>query len=544
MAFYRSAMRWHGADVAAMNDLATESSNSRQCWRTAALLAVLITIMFVIRVPALWKQPGGMDEELFAIPGWTVWTEGVPRIPYMPERAPTGFQESDRLVFALPPLSFYWQAIFFGAFGCGYPAARLASLAAGAAAIVLTYGIGRRVGLRREACLAAAALYSISRAVHFPATIARPDMLCTALELGAVYSFLAWREKPTAWRLTLTGVLLGLAGLTHPTAIVPAIQVAVWCILVEATVAVRLRRLALVTASAILTASCWWWLIRLDPELFHEQFFANVLGRTTTGMADRLLAPWASAWAQLAPMIGRLNPIQFSFAILGTLAPLLWGWRGTGRTLCLLSASAAGLLILLMTKSHPAHGYWSYPAAFWLSGLCFVADAAASRRGWRRPARWSMYAVFLAASLPGAGLRTAATAWLRDDCVSSRNCFVATLLQRLPPDARLLVDPAFAFDIYCAGRPTTLAVFEPEIQAARPIGYDYLIVSRYGLANQHPSRFNGKLFFTRGDPEDLFGCFAQVYVPAENARVAVDLPTSAPLWTSMEQVPSDAATTP
>lgn len=76
--------------------------------------------------PLIYRQAGGQDEHLFAVPGWTVAREGVPRIPYVPGRDPASvFYRADEALFALPPAYFYWQAPFFLVLPAGYGTARL-----------------------------------------------------------------------------------------------------------------------------------------------------------------------------------------------------------------------------------------------------------------------------------------------------------------------------------------------------------------------------------------------------------------------------------
>ena len=129
----------------------------------------------------MFAQAGGQDEDYFAVPGWTILREGVPRIPYVPSRDLEGvFYKADEALLALPPLYFYWQACVYAVVGPGYAQARLASAIAGAVAIVLVYFLGRSFQLAEPAALWGAGLYSMSRLFFFPATTARPDMLCSA----------------------------------------------------------------------------------------------------------------------------------------------------------------------------------------------------------------------------------------------------------------------------------------------------------------------------------------------------------------------------
>ena len=204
------------------------------------VLLIVIVVFLGFRLPPVLRQAGGPDEEWYAIPGLTIAREGVPRVPYS-RATETGsvFLGAERLLFAMPPLSFYAQAPFFLIMPPTYATARLASLAAGCVAILLVYAIGRTLWDDQATALWGAGIYSACRLLYFPAMIARPDMLCGTLGLAAVWAMCRWsRERRRRW-LALAGVLLGLAGLSHPFAIVFALQLGIWAALASGTVPAR-----------------------------------------------------------------------------------------------------------------------------------------------------------------------------------------------------------------------------------------------------------------------------------------------------------------
>jgi hypothetical protein len=498
---------------------------SRSGIREKLILAAILTAFALIRGPALWQMAGGMDEELFAIPGWTVWNEGVPRIPYMPPRSPSsGFWESSTVTFALPPLYYYWQAPLHGLLGPGYPAARVASATAGALAICLVFLIGRRLGVSPSAALAAAALYSISRAFYFPATIARPDMLCATLELAAVWQFLIWRSERASWRLGLCGALLGLGGLTHPVGVVAAVQLGFCCLLIPDPISKRCRSAAWLAFTACAVFSLWLLLIVPHMHLFWTQFSANVLKPVGPTFVERLVTPWRAIAAQAAPTWDRLGPLQSVMSLAGLLGSLTLARRSmTARWLAGLALSSMLLIVLLVDEGHISQGYWCYPAAFWLLGLAHLierlASAITAQRG--EVLTGACWVGLIICSLPGSGLRTTymlVSHWR--ECDYSRSCFVRNnLLSDLPPDAHYLVDPAFAFDVYVTGRRTSLACYDPAVDDSMLPDYDILIVSRYGLDNEHPRHFDAELWYSAGQVSP-FTCYAGIYGPQERQQDA------------------------
>ncbi len=477
-------------------------------------LAGIIAAFALLRGPVLWHAPGGIDEDLFAVPGWTVWNEGIPRIPYEPPRAAaTGFRDADVALYSLPPLYFYWSAPFHGAIGPGYPAARVASAVAGAGAIGLVFLIGRAAGMSAASALAAAGLYSLSRAVYFPATYARPDMVCGALQLAAVWVFLKWRVNPEWRRLVVCGALLGLAGLAHPVALVAAIQLGIMAPMTAGSAAQKVGRFALLAAAALLTAAMWLILIAQHPALFQEQFSQNVLSPAGPGLGSRLLAPWRGVAAQYAPTLERLGPLQLAMGAVGALGALAVCRRSAAAGF--LGAMAAGgvlLLTLLLNERHPAMGYWCYPAAFWLLGLTHLAEVLSTRPGFSRSnAVWACWAFLLLCHLPGSGLRTSWAAYQNwNECKASRACFVGSLLDHLPPGDRYLVDAAYVFDVWATGRDTTLAKRDPDEFLLPTPPYDILIVSRLGLRSGIPELTGAEYLYSAG-AETPFTCYAEVY---------------------------------
>lgn len=110
-----------------------------------------------------------------------------------------------------PPLFFYVQALFFMIFGQGEAAARLPNLCASVAAIGLLYALAARLYGRRTAALAAGLLACSPFDIQYAPT-AFTDPLMVALGLGACLC--AAHEC-----LLGAGILLGLATLTKPTAL-------------------------------------------------------------------------------------------------------------------------------------------------------------------------------------------------------------------------------------------------------------------------------------------------------------------------------------
>ena len=496
--------------------------------RSLAALGLILALFCLLRAPILYRHFGGQDEDWYAIPGLTVAQTGIPRVPYAPCRdRESCFYKVDLALLALPPAYFYWQAPFFWLLPAGYGTARLASAVAGMIAVGLVYLLGRRLTGRESIGVLAAGLYSLSRVLYFPAIIARPDMLCGAFGLAALLLAIRWQVSGRRRTLAAAGLLLGLGMLTHPFAFVYCLQIGGWTLVGRrgAGMKQRLANFALLTGCALAAFSLWTPLIAAYPEIFRVQFFNNVLDRSGPGLLSRLIFPWESLRYHAEMLLEHAQALQLALLAAGLLAATALAWRRKqpgARLLAGLAWSSCYLLVSVQGP-HPTKGYWCYPGA--LLFLC-VAYAVVESGGplverLRRPV-WGwlvLGALLVAALLPGAGLR----AWLAhvrhwSDPNYNQPRFTRALLGDLPNDARLVVDPAFVFDAYLSRRHVVLGTNLDFFFNAAGQPYDYLIVGPIGRQYDLAATMRGRHVRDYGDPDDLFACYAQVYVPAAADR--------------------------
>jgi len=492
----------------------------------ARTVLVAVLIVFIgCRLPPILHQSGSTDEEWYAIPGLTIAREGIPRVPYSRATEPTSvFLGADRLLFGMPPLSFYAQAPFFLIFPPTYATARLASLLAGCAAIWLVFAIARTLWDDRGAGLWAAGTYSLCRLLYFPAMIARPDMLCGTLGLAAVWAMSCWSRDRRPRGLVWAGVCLGLGGLTHPFALVFALQIGAWAAMAAGTWRSRVLRPVGLAATALLTFAVWGALIIRAPELFRAQFVTNILKPTGPGLATRLLWPWPDFAEHLPLVIERAGIIQVGFLAACLLVTTGWAVRRRDRTLglvAILGWSAIYLLIALQGQ-HPLQGYWCYPAAFFAlaAGWCVARGIEAVRDRWggRLTAALAI-GLILAVFFPGSGLRaTWACLRHRGEVAYNPREFTRSILATLPPDARLTVGAEYALDAYgLADRRVLLGIRHPDYFDSTRYAYDYAILGRTELDQGLDRAMGGRVLQTFGAKADPFSCFAVLLVPAGNA---------------------------
>ncbi len=488
---------------------------------TCGLLGGILAAFLFLRTPAAYQRPGGVDEDWFSVPGWTVAHEGIPRIPYAPSRNKQSIlYRADDSLFFLPPGYFYWQAPLYWFFPAGYGTARLASILAGLFTLGVVSRLTNLVSKDALAGLIAVGLLSISRVFFFPAVTVRPDMLCCLLGLAAMLGLFCWHQTERKKFLMLSGACLGLGLLTHPMAMVFCLQGAGWTFLKPGrSLSARAGSTLILSAWAFLFVTPWLVFISQDPELFWIQFSNNVLNRSGPGLASRLIWPWPAATAQIELLMTRTGRFQFSVLAAGLLLTTFLAIRRDpprgARALALLGWSALYLLIACV-GDHPTVAYWCYPSAFCIMGLAlsltqvnrFVSLSHARSQGIA-----AMSAVVLGiAHVPGSGL---GECWQHiqhwNDPRYDARALTDQILQDIPAQAVCLADRSFVFPVYLSGRTTYLGENSERFFVVRGIEYDYLILNPRESRPELPEQLGAELWKTYGDRDDLYQSVAYVY---------------------------------
>ncbi|PNY34256.1 hypothetical protein C2E31_23745 [Rhodopirellula baltica] len=438
------------------------------------ILLVAVLLFVVLRYPLLENHPGIQDEQWFAIPGYTMWTEGVPRIPYLPSRIRSSFFENaDVCMMALPPGLAFAQAPFFAVFEPGYPTARLPVFLAAIGTIIVAYLLARLLGLKERVAGGVAILIALSRPLLFAGLTSRPDALCiffgilcsywlSKQVLGLADASPSMRSKNMA--VFFAGLFCGLAGLCHPLAIVFAMQSGVTLLFIGGGPKRIVIALCLFALGALLGIAPWLPYVLTYSYEFNSQFMANVLDRAGPGLFARLLWPFPSLVHHAGLLLALLGPAQLALLatamIAGTIAVIrsrslshrsrllvtFYAWSGLYFT-----ATAAG--------RHPSQLYWLY-AFVWCMIFGAVGVNAAiewMREKYANRTKQALMGIGIAACIavmmPGAGLRT----WLTyvthwKDARYNGQAFIAEVLSDIPKDAECCVDVSYVFDVYLSGR--------------------------------------------------------------------------------------------
>lgn len=387
---------------------------------------------------------------------------------------------------------------------------------------LLVYVLQRKAGGSDWAAFWGASLFLFSRWFYFPAMSARPDLLCTFFGLLAIACMLRWTASHQMRWLLMASMAIGAGGMTHPFALVYAIQMAAWAMWKSKGIG-RLIHPGILAAGALLVTALWLPLIAMHPEVFSVQFKNQFLGGGDEGLLMRCLWPWKSLWYHSFYEYGmfyHLGAWQFGVPIVMTVGCLFIPKLRQSPifAIAILGLSSLYLMSVLVGPHHPVNGYWSYSAA--LMFVCvgnimqFLMDKLAGLRSERsiNAMRLGVTALALGTLLPGAGLTTLKVHlqhW--NDENYNAPSFARELMSNLPRDAVVAVDTQFLFDFLVDDRQVLLAQTLPVYFQLDQSHFDYLVVSRSGkltnIAESLPVEFISK----HGNEEDKFACYAEIY---------------------------------
>jgi 4-amino-4-deoxy-L-arabinose transferase-like glycosyltransferase len=488
---------------------------------------LIVVAVLAFRLPPMLRQPGRIDEECYAVPGWTILRTGLPQLPNLPSRNPESmFYRADEVLYAEPPLYFYLQAAVYSVLPITYGTARLLSAAAAVGMLWATLQLALRTTGSAAAALWGTGLFAVSRWLAYPATIARADIFCAWFGLLAVMAAFRWERSRQARWLAMSGAWIGLGALMHPLAIVYAVQIAAW-VAVAARGRDRLLLPALTAAVSLAVFALWLPLILIDPELFAIQFRNQFLGRSGETLSW-IRRPAASLWYHARFLWLYMNAWQCSLILAGGAASFVAARRTGRRELrILLHLAWSGFLLigLIVGTHHDVPGYWAYPAALGFIGVgCALAAAGGALFRAAPPlvARGAAIVaamVLAAAMIPGSGARlflTHVRHW--SDVNYNAPAFAQALLAEIPASAACTVDHEYLLDFIVAGRPVLGIPTSRIYLNAEDYPYDLLVVSRFGLRENVPQEYGAVRRQAVGIADDELACYAELHVPRAETR--------------------------
>ncbi len=499
----------------------TRRNPCRPFWIIVCAIAL---VCLLLKLPVMYRQHAAGDEDFYAVPGLTLLEEGRLRVPFVPSRDPGSmFYRADDRLLTLPPLYFFWQAACYWLFGATVGSARLASGIAGMGAIVLLAALALRITRSERIALIAVAFYAASRVVYFPWLMSRPDTLTGFFGFAAMLPALGLLETPRVRLALLAGLFAGLGLYTHPFALVYTAQIGLLCLWSGRNWREKVWLAAGFSAIALAVASLWLVLILPEPLLWKEQFLDLMSQQAGPGLLRRLVWPGHALPLQADVFLEHVGPWQGglligSLAIAGGLAIRDRSWR----LIVFLSLSAMYFHVVSL-GTHPTKGYWCYTGGWLWIGFAMVLARAAELAGSLRLRPLISAGLVTAAGvlmIPGCGIRTLVQHvrhW--DDIEYDAPAFTRMLISKLPPDALLAVDQAYAFEFYAAGRRNMILALEfPIVFSLHQFQYDLIVAGEYALDKNVPQLNNGRPIAEYGWLHDPFACSAIIYEAPPDRR--------------------------
>lgn len=510
-----------------------ESTTSTRPGRSWCWVLLPILVFIVLRLPTVVHSPGIQDEHWFAIPGWTVWNEGVPRIPYLPTRhRETFFENADRCLMALPPGLFYVQAPFHAFFAPGYTTSRIPSFLAAISAIAIVFYVARVYGASVTATVFATMVFAVSRPLMFTGTVARPDLLC--ILCGWISILLLWRFFQSSKHVLLiaSGFVCGLGGLFHPLALIFAIQAGAGMVFAKSTIRDKITRLGVFGLSCVAALLLWLPLILMFPDEFKSQFFSNVLDRAGPGLLSRVTWPWAYLQHHAVVLWEFFGAWQCSLyaimLVIGSIAiyknhsrRVAIGLIGLAWSSIYLTAVVAGI--------HPIKAYWVYPSVWLFSGFALAIDRFVLREPQqstellsptRRRVSFAILCIAVTAlMIPGSGIRTTVL-YLRNwgsPKIHGR-AFIAEVLQSLPKEGLFLADLSYVYDVQLSGRDVLLCNDKELFWKGHDLDYTAILLTWEGEDADWAQQYDAVLSRRFGSRDVPQSCFVDIY----HARVSHD----------------------
>lgn len=215
-----------------------EPSTTRRIGRRGLLLVVAAAL--AVRLLYMWYYAGLPEWSMLTVDNWYHHNWAVVLAG--------GDLPGDTTYFRAP---FYvWcLGLLYAVFGSSIWVGRLFGLLIGLGSVYLTGRIGRKLLSARVGIVAAAlhAVYPI--AIYFEQELLLDPLFTLLVEL-VLLQLLHWWERPTPMRMGAVGLLLGLAAITRPTALV-LVPVVLAVMLVHRDSRRRLRQGALLAAGLI-----------------------------------------------------------------------------------------------------------------------------------------------------------------------------------------------------------------------------------------------------------------------------------------------------
>ena len=201
------------------------------------------------------------------------------------------WQGIERHQFWQPPMHLIWDAIWLKIFGLSLVAFRSLSLFAGVWLLIAWLYILKHFHAPLAVRLLAFAFIGTDYAVLRAASDGRTDMISAAFGLGAVATYLRFRDRSFTSAVLLSQTLVVCGGMTHPIGGVVYLALLIY-FFVKGKDWQKLRpvHITLGLLPYAIGVAGWGLYIAQDPQLFRKIFFGSSAAGRLSGMLNPLLA--------------------------------------------------------------------------------------------------------------------------------------------------------------------------------------------------------------------------------------------------------------
>ena len=263
--------------------------------RQPLLAAVAIAILYLVLAVACARTlMPWCDEAWFSSPALNLVMHGQMGTPVLDPTAVWNSRDLtliDRYTYWITPLYPFSESFWMRVFEFSLLTVRLYSVMWGLVALAAWWLVVRKLTANAAAAFLTAALLAVDFTFLWGASVGRMDMMCEALGISGIATFLCLREKNFSNAVLLSHASVAAAGLVHPMAL------GAWAALVALTLFfdfARIRRstFGLAVIPYVVGAAAWGAYIAQNPAVFWIQFRGNATNRFVSGS----LIPWL--WAQ------------------------------------------------------------------------------------------------------------------------------------------------------------------------------------------------------------------------------------------------------
>ena len=191
-------------------------------WRDYKSYLLPLIILLAVTVPNLEQGDFNRDTGRYAAVGLYMYDGGNLLVPYMDPETPD---------FNKPPLGYIIHGLFLKVFGANLVVARIPSILAALAVVLLSMLSVRQIGSRAEAVVSGVVL-ALSYEFFRRTREISLDFWQLVFVMAAVYLVLCAAKERRPWKLVLAGAFIGLALLCKPLVALGTIPIfAVWLVI-------------------------------------------------------------------------------------------------------------------------------------------------------------------------------------------------------------------------------------------------------------------------------------------------------------------------